>query len=154
VVDWYPHGGNLGGFALSARHSIEMMTGRSAMPLFPIDPARNPRCAFSRHWRGSTVVIGCSGDLDMLTAPELERHLADAIGSRPAAIVVDMSGVDFLSARAMDVLAETHRRVSADIDFAVVADGPATSRPMRLIGMADLFSIHPTLAAALRKSAS
>ncbi|CAN5886923.1 hypothetical protein BH10ACT9_BH10ACT9_28370 [soil metagenome] len=85
----------------------------------------------------------------MLTAPELERAIDDALLQTPAAMIIDLTLVDFFSSRGMSVLIATHDRCSADIRFAVVADGPITLRPMTLMGLNDVLSLHPTLEDAL-----
>jgi len=35
------------------------------------------------------------------------------------------------------------------VKFAVVADGPATSRPLKLVGIAEVVGLYPTLDEAL-----
>jgi anti-anti-sigma factor len=106
-------------------------------------------CLVEEQWFDTTVVVHCSGEVDMLTAPDLERRIADVLTKEPKALIVDLTAVEFLASQGMSVLIKTHDLVTPQIEFSVVADGPATSRPMTLIGLADVFTIHPTLDAAL-----
>ena len=85
----------------------------------------------------------------MLTTPEFEARIAAAAGRSPASVVVDLSDVDFLGSSGMGALVTAHADLTPAIRFVVVADGPATSRPLKLIGIADIIDIFPTLDAAL-----
>jgi anti-sigma B factor antagonist len=49
----------------------------------------------------------------------------------------------------MGVLVAAHDRAGADIRFCIVADGPATSRPLKLVGIADIVALYATLDEAL-----
>ncbi|CAN5206871.1 STAS domain-containing protein [soil metagenome] len=108
-----------------------------------------PHCIVDDRWFDTTVVVCCSGVLDMLTAPVLERHIASTLAKKPTAMVIDLTGVDFLASAGMGVLIATHDALSPTTSFSVVANGPVTSRPMRLIGLDSLMTLHPTLVDAL-----
>jgi anti-anti-sigma regulatory factor len=49
----------------------------------------------------------------------------------------------------MTALIDTHRRLGALVALAVVSNGPATTRPLTLVGMDEMLSLHPDLDAAL-----
>jgi anti-sigma B factor antagonist len=106
-------------------------------------------CVIDEHWRGTTVIIGCAGELDMNTTPELERRIALALKRSPTSMIVDLTDVGFLASHGMGVLVETHTLCSPAIGFAVVASGRATRRPMQLMGITDVISVHDTLADAV-----
>jgi anti-sigma B factor antagonist len=108
-----------------------------------------PHCIVDDRWFDTTVVISCSGELDMLTAPILERHIAATLKKKPTAVIIDLTEVAFLASCGMGVIVAAHDDVTADIAFSVVADGPVTSRPMRLIGIDKVVTMHATLDAAL-----
>lgn len=112
-------------------------------------PSEATNCAVTERWAGRTVIVSASGDIDMLSAPALEEVIRTALRKRPAALVVDFSAVDFLASAGMGVLVAVHDDVVPDVGFCVVADGPATSRPLRLVGIADIVRIYPTLDEAL-----
>jgi anti-sigma B factor antagonist len=109
------------------------------------------QCAFEQQWFDTTVVISCAGEIDSLTSPAFEHEIASAMEKQPAAMIVDMTDVDFLGSCGMGVLVDTNDRITPDVAFAVVADGPVTRRPMTLIGLSEILTIHPTLEAALAK---
>ena len=102
-------------------------------------------CVISEEWDGRTAVISVSGVLDMLTSPQLEASITAAMGKSPSAIIVDLSDVDFLASAGMGVLVAARDQAADEVKFGVVASGPATSRPLKLVGLAELIGLYPTL---------
>jgi anti-anti-sigma factor len=104
----------------------------------------------SEHWSERTVILGCAGVLDMLTAPDLEGRIVIALDKQPKSMIVDLTLTTFLASCGMNVLVGTHQRChSTTTDFAVVADGHVTKRPMELVGLTDILTVHATLGEAL-----
>src|SRR5689334_17023175 len=87
------------------------------------------------HQAGRAVVLTVAGEVDMLTAPRLTQAIQAALAAKPAALVVDLSKVEFLASAGITALVSAQEGVVAPTRFAVVADGPATSRPMKLMGI-------------------
>lgn len=102
-------------------------------------------CLISEDWAERTAVISVSGVVDMLTSPQLEAAIFAAFAKQPAALIIDLSDVDFLASAGMGVLVAARDRAADAARFAVVANGPATSRPLKLVGLADLIGMYPTL---------
>ncbi|MHA7651461.1 STAS domain-containing protein [Mycobacterium sp. ML4] len=96
-----------------------------------------------------TAVLAVSGEVDMLSAPQLAEAIHTALGAKPAALVVDLTKVEFLASAGLSVLVNGQAEVAPPTRFAVVADGPATSRPIKLMGIDSLLSLHRTLDNAL-----
>jgi anti-sigma B factor antagonist len=94
-------------------------------------------------------VVGVTGVVDMLTAPDLEKAIAEAAKASPAAVVVDLTAVEFLASAGMGVLIAAQDELAPTIRFAVVAEGPATSRPLKLVGVTDVVDLYATLDEAL-----
>lgn len=105
--------------------------------------------AVDEHWVDRTVVITASGDLDMLTAPMLAAAIGAATRKEFSALIVDLSIVEFLASAGMNVLVDTHRNILPPRRFGVVADGPATSRPLKLVGIDTIVALYRTLDDAL-----
>jgi anti-anti-sigma factor len=110
---------------------------------------RAGRFALAESWIGRTVVVSVSGDLDMLTAPELDEAIRTAAGQEPAAVIVDLSSVDFLASAGMNLLIAAHRDIAPAAGFGVVADGPSTGRPLKLIGFHTMIALYRNLDDAL-----
>lgn len=113
----------------------------------------SPRAATGCHVEERTVgdvaVLAVSGTVDVLSAPELEARIKATGATTPTALVIDLSAVDFLGSSGMGVLVTAHTDLTPTTRVTLVADGPATSRPLKLIGIADIIDIFPTLDEAL-----
>lgn len=105
-------------------------------------------CTVEERRVGDVAVLAVIGTLDVLTAPELEARIKATAPTSPTAVIVDLGGVDFLGSSGMGVLV-TAQADLAPTRFVLVADGSATSRPLKLIGIADIIDIFPTLDEAL-----
>ncbi|OMC27985.1 anti-anti-sigma factor [Mycobacterium sp. GA-1841] len=110
------------------------------------DPAS---CSVEESRVGEVSVVAVAGTVDMLTAPKLEEAIGAAAKSSPSAVVVDLSAVEFLASAGMGVLVAAREELGDAVRFAVVADGPATSRPLKLVGIADVVDLFATLDEAL-----
>jgi anti-sigma B factor antagonist len=83
--------------------------------------------------------------VDLATAPVLEEAIDGVLSQEPKALIVDLSAVTFLASVGLRLLVRTHEKVSKSGEFAVVASGPVTSRPIQLTGLDEVFSLYPTL---------
>ena len=114
-----------------------------------MEGAASSSCAIEERHIDSVCVVSVAGVVDMLTAPDLEKAIAEAAKSSPSAVVVDMSDVEFLASAGMGVLIAAQDELAPAVGFAVVADGPATSRPLKLVGVTDVVDLYATLDEAL-----
>ncbi|ANI38453.1 STAS domain-containing protein [Mycolicibacterium vaccae] len=114
-------------------------TGQTRSGNFTVTPRRE----------GDVLVLYVSGDLDVLTAPTLSTHLDVALTDAPAVVIVDITAVTFLSSAGIGLLVETHRLTErGGISLRVVADGAATSRPLRMMRIDEVIDLYPTTAEA------
>lgn len=100
-------------------------------------------------WLEETVIVTVSGELDLVTAPQLSESMELVLERKPERVVIDLSRVSFLASAGMSLLASTHQKLSEGIGFAVVADGPSTGRPLSLVGLDQVFGIYATVDEAL-----
>lgn len=105
--------------------------------------------AHVEEWHGRIGVIHTTGAIDMLTAPPLLAAIRAAHAKAPACVVVDLTDVEFLSSAGMQVLVTANQELGPEVRFAVVADGPGTSRPLKMMGLTDFIELFATLDAAL-----
>lgn len=103
----------------------------------------------TQDWVDQTVVVSVSGAVDMLTAPLLKASINTAAAQAPSCVIVDLTTVDFLGSAGMGALVAAHSELTPAARFAVVADGPSTSRPLKLIGIDTLIPLYRTLDEAL-----
>ena len=95
------------------------------------------------------AVVSVSGVVDMLTSPQLETAIDGALERQPTGMVIDFTDVEFLASAGMGVLVAAHDKAGSEVAFSVVADGPATSRPLKLVGIAEIVNMYPSLEEAL-----
>lgn len=114
-----------------------------AVPIAVTGP--NDECVVAEEWVGSVVVVALTGVLDMLTSPRLEAAVAQALRKGPSALIIDLTNVNFLASAGMSALLAARDQVGSSAAFAVVADGPATSRPLTLVGLADVIGLYRTV---------
>ena len=69
-----------------------------------MEGAASSSCAIEERRIDSVSVVSVAGVVDMLTAPDLEKAIAEAVKSSPRAVVVDMTDVEFLASAGMGVL--------------------------------------------------
>jgi anti-sigma B factor antagonist len=100
-------------------------------------------------YQDGIAVLTVGGDVDLATVPALEAAIDEALVSKPTGLVIDLSEVGFLASAGLQALVATHNNVSESAQFAVVANSAATSRPIQLTGLDQIFELYPTLDEAL-----
>ncbi|MEV6135476.1 STAS domain-containing protein [Nocardia sp. NPDC051990] len=97
---------------------------------------------------GATVLT-VSGEVDLATAPALENSIEAILAGKPAVLIIDLTGVSFLASAGMATLVAAHQRAGDATTIMIVADGPATSRQLKMTSLDQVFALHSTLAEAL-----
>lgn len=115
----------------------------------PGDPVNRMAFEVEQNHTDGAVVLAVSGEVDMLSSPHLAEAIQTALAEKPAALIVDLTKVEFLASAGMTVLVNAQAEVVPPTRFGVVADGPATSRPIKLMGIDSVVSLHRTLDSAL-----
>ncbi len=87
--------------------------------------------------------------VDLATASALEEAIDGVLAQNPKALIIDLSAVTFLASVGLRLLVSTHEGIGGAAEFAVVASGPVTSRPIQLTKLDEVFSLYPTLDEAL-----
>lgn len=98
--------------------------------------------------QGPITIVAVDGSIDLETAPQLSSALAPLVNGTPRRIIVDLTGATFLACVGMTVLLDAHAATEPPGMFAVVARGPHTAGPMRLLGLHRTMRIHPHLLTA------
>jgi anti-sigma B factor antagonist len=93
-----------------------------------------------------TVVLLVTGEIDMLTAPALDRRLAESTDGGHRRVVVDLSGVTFLSSAGITILVQhTANAAERGVRLPIVATGTAVLRPLELTGLDTELDLHGTV---------
>jgi anti-sigma B factor antagonist len=99
--------------------------------------------------RDGAAVLRMTGALDLALAPRFRQLFERALRLRPALVVADLTGVDFLASAGMAVLVQAHRQCPPPARLHVVATGRLTMRPLEMTRLVDELTIFPSLPAAL-----
>ena len=89
------------------------------------------------------VVVEVAGEVDLRTAPELERELLRLTGDAAGFIVVDLSGCAFMDSSALNAI--VHAKTAADAAqcrFALVCPSENLMRVLRIAGLDRVLEIH------------
>jgi len=99
-----------------------------------------------------TRLITVSGEVHVTTAPEFSSRLNDAVAAGTRALVLDMSGVEFIDSTGLSVLLNGLRRVTrADGRMALVISNPTVLRLFEITKLDSTFDIQPTREAAIER---
>lgn len=112
----------------------------------PTDGAgTTPACTITALRTDDVTVLSVAGTVDAVTAPQLGAALHPGEHDSARAIVVDLTEVDFLASTGMGLLFQAHADLAPATRLVIVADGPVTSRPLKLVGIADIVDLFTTL---------
>ncbi|NYV78344.1 STAS domain-containing protein [Streptomyces sp. UH6] len=105
---------------------------------------------------GEWVVLRVSGEMDLMTSPELRRRVHDAVAAGHRSVVVDLSGVFFCDSSGVGVLIAARRllrscggRLRLVLPAAGAEDGSHVNRVLGALGVRRLFEVFPDAEAAL-----
>ena len=100
-------------------------------------------------------MVVVTGEIDMATAPMLERELTAAMESGNGAVVLDLVDVTFFDSSGLRVAIVAHRNLGEQgRRLAVVCDPEGhVRRTFGLAGLSNMLDLHPSRAAALAELA-
>jgi anti-anti-sigma factor len=102
-------------------------------------------------WIDRVVVLSVCDEVDLLSAPRFTEAIGGALAKAPTGLIVDLTEVNFLASIGISIIIEAQEQASAiSARFGVVAEGAATSRPIKLLGLDAILALYPTLDDALR----
>ena len=97
------------------------------------------------------AVLRVGGELDLLTVPDLQARVYEAIGATSGAVIADLTEVQFLSSTGLNLLLGLQSDLAASGRplRLVVGGSKAVSRPLLITGLDRFLELHPDLDAAL-----
>jgi anti-sigma B factor antagonist len=100
----------------------------------------------SRRLANGTFVIAASGEVDLYTAPELERALAGPVAEGTAQIVVDLSEATFVDSTALHVFLRAARRLDREArELIVVVPNANVRKVFDITGLDRFFAVVSSL---------
>jgi anti-sigma B factor antagonist len=98
---------------------------------------------------GGTPLVSVMGEVDLATAPALERTLL-SVADRTGNVIVDLSSCSFLDSRGLEALIVAWEHVDpSNRPLAVVISNPNVLRVFQITGFDELFEMYPSLGAAV-----
>lgn len=108
-----------------------------------------PTVYTSAEQRDGVTVLAVGGEIDMASAPILEKAVAGALAEGPHALVIDLSEVQFLGLVGLTILETAREKIGESACFAVAAQRPITTKIIRLFKLDRFLSLHESLEDAL-----
>jgi anti-sigma B factor antagonist len=99
----------------------------------------------SVEYRDGVAVLAVGGEIDLVTAPSFEKAINEVLADEPSSLIIDLSEVTFLASAGLQLLVAANERAGLSTGFAVVAEGPSTSRPIELTDLDKIFELYPSL---------
>jgi anti-sigma B factor antagonist len=100
--------------------------------------------------RGDAVVLYICGDVDLLSEPVLRSAVSSQLNTRPDVLVLDLTGVTFLSSIGLAVLMDARQQAAVrQIGLRLVCTAHPVLRPMAITGLISHFEIYPDVSSAL-----
>ncbi len=97
----------------------------------------------------AVVIVEVRGELDLSVSERVQDALRAAIDPPPAALLVDLTDLDFCNSSGINVLLDLYQRCAADhIDLRLVIRHPLV-RVLELVGLNDLFTLSESRAQAI-----
>lgn len=92
------------------------------------------------------TVIAVAGEVDLASAPDLQRSVEDALAAGAQRLILDLRSVTFMDSTGLRVLLTTHQRLqeSGGSLALVAAEGPVT-RLMSLTGVDQRIPVAATV---------
>lgn len=99
--------------------------------------------------RDGATVVAVHGDLDLATAPRLRELAVGRLMAGDRAVVLDLSGVEFLDSTGLGTLVAVLKRArSLDAGLALVITRERVRKVFELTALTSAFAIHDDVAAA------
>jgi anti-anti-sigma factor len=106
--------------------------------------------AVDRTDHGTVAVFRVAGEVDVLTAPTLDRAVAQVYGTKVTHVVLDLTEVPFLSSAGLSVLVDHQSRGKREgIGLSVVASRRATLRAIQITALDRIIPLFTTTDQAL-----
>jgi anti-sigma B factor antagonist len=102
---------------------------------------------------GGIPLVSVRGEVDLATAPALERTLRDAAEEQTGQVIVDLTCCSFLDSRGLTALLAIRKRFGhSDRSLVLVLSNPNVLKIFQITGFDQIFEIYPSLGAAVNRN--
>ncbi len=95
------------------------------------------------------VVLSVAGEVDLVTAPDIETAVTRELDGGATLLVVDLSGVTFFGSLGLAVLIRTGADAEERAAALRLVPNKLVLRTMELTATGELFALYPTVEAAV-----
>ena len=96
-----------------------------------------------------TLVILVEGELDMNTAPQLERELERPLGTSDDPLLIDLSSCEFIDSTGIALIVRAWQQLGDDGRFALCGVGNQVERVLDITGLDKTIPSYPSRQDAL-----
>lgn len=98
----------------------------------------------------NSTIVAVNGSVDALTAPELSTVLTDQITSGHARLVVDLTGVEFMSSAGLRTLLGAVKEARSNGgDLRIISTKPGIDKVLKMSGFHNIAKVFATQAEAV-----
>jgi anti-sigma B factor antagonist len=98
----------------------------------------------------NSTIINVTGSVDALTASELSRVLTNEINEGHANLVVDLTGVEFMSSAGLRALLGAVKETrSSGGDLRIISTNPGIDKVLKMSGFHNIAKVFPSQAEAV-----
>jgi len=106
--------------------------------------------SFTLREEQAVPVLAVAGEIDVYTAPKLRSQLLALANGGHSTVIADLSEVTFVDSTGLGVLVSGLKRFrEAGGDLRLVVTAPQILKIFEITGLADVFSVHETVASAV-----
>lgn len=101
-----------------------------------------PGLTIEQSERSGWMFVTASGEIDLATAPDLEKHIVGSLAGRSDAkgVVVDLSEIDFIDSTGLRTLITAQQQMStAGLEFVLVYGAGAVRRLLEVTSLTGSF---------------
>jgi anti-sigma B factor antagonist len=89
-------------------------------------------------------MILVEGELDMSTAPELERALNEPLTAPDSSLLVDLSRCEFIDSTGIALIVRTWQGLGGEGSFSLCGLGDQVKRALEVTGLESTIPTHPS----------
>lgn len=105
--------------------------------------------------QGEATVVAASGEIDLVSEPELRERLDAALEERPSLLVVDLTAVSFVASCGLAALLRARQQAETQgAEVRLVATERAVLRPLQATGVDQVIAMFASREAALKRGAA
>jgi anti-sigma B factor antagonist len=101
--------------------------------------------------QSGVFVVAVEGELDMSTAPELERELEQGVALDAAPLLLDLSGCEFIDSTGIALIVRTWQSLDGDRALALCGVGDQVERVLDITGIETAIPTHDNREQALAR---